>query len=97
MKKKDIQKQRNIYLSQEVEDLKAKLEFIDKADANNRRIVLELINELDYVIKEHKKALKILDKQKERYSKLIDDTIKIKNQLKRDKRKMRKGKLFDIK
>lgn len=83
MKHNDILRKRNIELSQKVEELEKEIEDIQNNNKENVDIVYELMNEFHWCVKEYEKSLEILDKQKERYEKLMEEMIDLKSQMRK--------------
>lgn len=79
MNKNDIIRQRNIELSQEIEELKSQIDVIIGVNADSVSRANELIMELEEIKRDWLKALEDVCKQRDKYDELIKEMKEFKS------------------
>lgn len=85
MNKNDIIRQRNIELSQEIEELKSQIDVIIGVNADSVSRANELIMELEEIKRNWLKALEDVCKQRDKYDELIMEMKEFKSNVNKRK------------
>ena len=81
LKKQNIQRQRNIQLSTELEELKTKTQIDNMLNNQDKAYVKQLIVELEEIRTELKSSLAVVNEKRLEYEKLIQDLKSFKKEI----------------